>query len=75
MDFLFYLLLWCTLGGILVYLINKLVSTNPKRKIKRTSKNKTLKNYGGPEFELPPGIVLQEEDDDEMSSQNLKAKS
>lgn len=71
MGFFFYLIFWTVLSGILVLLIGKYFKSGEKNKHYKKPTNEKITGYGGPDLDLPPGIFLEQEDDD-SPSQNIK---
>jgi len=72
MSFMYYLLLWVTLGVVGIFLMAKYYRPE-KKNLKQKSKSNKISGYGGPELDLPPGIVL-EEDDNDFHSENIRTR-
>jgi hypothetical protein len=71
MGFIYYMILWVVLSGLIMFLAARYFYPNKNVKKNSTKPNK-ITGYGGPEIELPPGIVL-EEDDNDYHSENIKS--
>lgn len=74
MGFMSLLFIWIFSTGVIGYFgYRYYLKPFLKRKfqVKKQQVNK-LSNYGGPELELPPGIVLENDDENELN-RKLKA--
>lgn len=66
MGFLFHMIIWVFSLSVITYLGYRYY-LKPRFNKKRKKVNHKITNYGGPELELPPGIVLENDDENKLS--------